>query len=233
MSYISGIAAKGGYMVFTDPTENLVGTAKMDCTGYKTVSVAGQPWAVAMSTYGSDLVADVLSRDDAGKGVPRLTKISIPSGTTEGFIDLTGLPTVTSIRATTPYEGIYQVQAFSLTQTAAVLFMSDSTDGKVLTISTNTSSGAKMAITHTVSVPELPIAIAAQESATSSTVWVNYILGTGEAVTHIGAIDPTTGNYTSGIGACATGLIGGFAADVNGVHCAGGSTIAAPLVLQP
>ena len=82
-------------------------------------------------------------------------------------------------------------------------------------------------------MPELPIAIAAQESASSSTVWVNYILGTGEAVTHIGAIDTTTGNYTSGIGACATGLIGGFAADANGVHCAGGSTIAAPLVLQP
>ena len=74
MSYVSGIAAKGGYMVLTDPTENLVGTAKMDCTGYKTVSVAGQPWAVAMSTYGSDLVADVLSRDDAGNGTPRLTK---------------------------------------------------------------------------------------------------------------------------------------------------------------
>ena len=233
MSYVSGIAAKGGYMVFTDSTENLVGIAKMDCTGYKTVSVAGQPWAVAMSTYGSDLVADVFSRDDAGNGVPRLTKISVPSGTTEGFVDLLDVPKVTFIRGTTPYEGIYQVQAFSLTSTAAVLFMSDSTDGKVLTINTNTSSGAKMAITHTVSVPEFPIGIAAQESASSSAVWVNYFLGTGEEVTHIGAIDPTTGNYTSGIGACATGLIGGFAADVNGVHCAGGSTIAAPLVLQP
>ena len=180
MSYVSGIAAKGGYMVFTDPTENLVGIAKMDCSGYKTVSVAGQPWAVAMSTYGSDLVANILSRDDAGNGVPRLKKISVPSATTEGFVDLTGVPTVTSIRATTPYEGIYQVQAFSLTSTAAVLFMSDSTDGTVLTINTNTSSGANMAITHTVSVPEFPIGIAAQESASSATVWVNYFLGTGE-----------------------------------------------------
>jgi hypothetical protein len=234
MSYVSGIAAKGGYMVFTDPTENLVGKAKMDCSGYTTVSVAGQPWAVSMAMNGAELDAYVVSRDKASaNGLPMLSKLNVLTGVVEGTVELTGFTLINTIRATTLYEGIYQVQAFSLTSTATVLFMSDSTDGTVLIINTNTSGGAKMAITHTVSVPELPIAIAMQESVSSSTVWVNYLLGNGEAITHIGAINPTTGNYTPGIGACATGLIGGFAADANGVHCAGGSTIAAPLVLQP
>jgi hypothetical protein len=235
MSYVSGIAAKGGYMVFTDPTENLVGKAKMDCTGYTTVPVAGQPWAASM-TNGTELDAYVVSRDKASaNGLPMLNKLNVLTWVVEGTVELTGFAPVSTIRATTPYEGIYQVQAFSLTSTAAVLFMSDSTDGTVLIINTNTSSGAKMSIKYAVSVPELPIAIAAQESASTATVWVNYILGTGEAVTHIGAINPTlaTQNYASGIGTCATGLIGGFAADANGVHCAGGSTIAAPIVLQP
>jgi hypothetical protein len=235
MSFVSSIAAKGGYMVFTDPVENLVGIAKMDCTGYTTVSVAGQPWSVAMTNNGNDLVADVFSRDDAGNKTPRVTKISIPSGTTEGFVDLTGIPTVTSIRTTTPYAGVYQVQAFSLSATAAVLFMSDQTDGKVLIINTNTSSGAKMGITYTTPVTDLPIGITAQESTSSSTLWVSYIAaGNMDAVTHIGAIDPTTGNYTPAIGAFPAGILaGGVVGTTNGIYGAMGSTITAPLVLQP
>jgi hypothetical protein len=229
-SLVFGAAAKGGYMVFTDPVDNLVGIAKMDCTGYFTVSVAGQPWAVAMS--GSD--AYVLSRDNAGNSVPRITKLSVPSGTVEGFVDLTGIPTVTSIRATTPYEGIYQVTAFNQAQVANVLFMSDKTDGKVLTISTNTSNGAKMAVTYSTSIADLPVSIAPQESGsvTKPVLWIGYVpADAGGNVVDVGALDPATGNYTPAVGACQSGLVGGFAASANGLQCAQGGTIGAPLVL--
>ena len=234
MSFISSVAAKGGYMVFADPVENLVGIAKMDCTGYTTVSVAGQPWSVAM-TNGTELDAHVLSRDKCANGIPCITKIAIPSGTIEGLVDLAGVTPVSTIRATTPYEGVYQVVASNLSSTAFVLFMSDSTDGKVLTINTNTSNGTKMSVTYTTPIADLPIGIALQESAASSTLWVGSIAAdTGEAITHVGAIDPTTGNYTPAIGACQTGILaGGFIATSNGVYCAMGSTIAPPLVLQP
>jgi hypothetical protein len=235
MSFVSSIAAKGGYMVFTDPVENLVGIAKMDCTGYFTVSVAGQPWSVVMTNNGTETDAYVLSRDASANGIPRLTKLIVPSGTVEGFVDLTGIPTVTSIRSTTPYEGVYQAQAFSLSPVAAVLFMSGPTDGKVLTINTNTSNGAKMSVAYTTPVTDLPIGITAQESASSSTLWVSYIAAnTMDAVTHIGAIDPTTGNYTPAIGAFPAGILaGGVVGTTNGVYGAMGSTITAPLVLQP
>jgi hypothetical protein len=234
MSFISSIAAKGGYMAFTDPVENLVGIAKMDCTEYKTVSVAGQPWSVAM-TNGAELDAHVLSRDKCANGIPCVTKITVPSGTVEGSVDLAGVTPVSTIRATAPYEGLYQVQAFSLSPAAAVLFMSDSTDGTVLTISTNTSNGAKMKISYTTPIADLPIAIATQETASSSTLWVAYIAADSmDAITHIGAIDPTTGDYTRDIGACQTGILaGGFVATSNGVYCAQGSAIAPPLALQP
>lgn len=239
MTYASGVAAKGGYMTVADPTENLVGIVKVsDCSGYKTVPVAGQPFAVAMAN-GAELDAYVVSRDKCANGVPCLNKLAIPSETIEGTVDLTGITPVSTIRATTPYEGVYGVVAFSLSNQAAVNFMSDATDGTVLIVNTNTSGGAKMSIAQTVSVPNYPIMIAAQESknattgAVTSTVWVNYLLGDGTDTTHIGAIDPTTGNYTPNVGQCAETLIGGFAADANGVHCAGDGTIAAPLVLQP
>ncbi len=62
MTTMSSVAAKGGYMVFTDPADNLVGIGKMDCSGYHSISVAGQPWAVAM-VNGAELDAYVLSRD--------------------------------------------------------------------------------------------------------------------------------------------------------------------------
>jgi predicted small lipoprotein YifL len=236
ITLISSIAVKNGQIVFTAPNENLVGFASLSgCSGakiiaYSTVSVAGQPWAVAMS--GSD--AYVLSRDNAGNNVPRITKLSVPSGTVEGFVDLTGMPTVTSIRATTPYEGIYQVTAFNQTQVANVLFMSDKTDGKVLTISTNTSNGAKMAVTYTTAIADLPVSIAPQESGsvTKPVLWIGYVpADAGGNVVDVGALDPATGNYTPGVGACQSGLVGGFAASANGLQCAQGGTIGAPLVL--
>jgi len=234
MSFISSIAAKGGYMVFTDSVEDLVGIARMDCTGYTTVKVAGQPWSVAM-TSGAKLDAYVLSRDKCANGLPCLTKLGVPLGTYEGMVDLTGITPVSTILATTPYEGIYQVQAFSLSSTAAVLFMSDDNDGTVLTIGTDTSNGAKMKVTHVTPVAELPIGITTQETASSSTLWVAYIAAASmDAVTHIGAIDPTTGNYTSAIGACRTGILAsGFIATTNGVYCGQGAVIAPPLALVP
>ena len=51
-------------------------------------------------------------------------------------------------------------------------------------------------------------------------------------MTHIGGIDPTTGNYVSNVGSCAAGVLaGGFIATSNGVYCAQGGTIEPPLVL--
>ena len=235
-AFMSSIAAKGGYIVFAASDKNLVGFASLTgCSGVSTtastmISVAGQPWAVAMS--GSD--AYVLSRDNAGNSVPRITKLSVPSGTVEGFVDLTGIPTVTSIRATTPYEGIYQVTAFNQTQVANVLFMSDKTDGKVLTISTNTSNGAKMAVTYSTSIADLPVSIAPQESGsvTKPVLWIGYVpADAGGNVVDVGALDPATGSYTPAVGACQSGLVGGFAASANGLQCAQGGTIGAPLVL--
>jgi hypothetical protein len=230
MSSASSIAAKGGYMVFTDPVGNLFGIAKTDCTGFVTFPIAGQPWAAAMS--GSD--AYILSRDDGGNGVPRITKISVPSGTTEGFVDLVDMPTVTSCRAVTPYGCIHQVTAFNTASVANVLFMSDTTDGTVLTISTNTSNGAKMAVTYTTPITDIPVIIAPQESGnvTSPVLWIGYLSAdSGDNVMNVGALDPSTGSYTSAVGACQAGLVGGFAASSNGLQCAQGGTIGSPLVL--
>ena len=113
--------------------------------------------------------------------------------------------------------------------------MSDSTNGTVLTVNTDTSGGNTMQITNTVGVPELPFAIAADETVTPSTVWVAYISpDSGEAITHIGAINPATGSFTGDVGACTTGVLaGGFLATSNGVYCAQGNTIQPPLKLQP
>jgi hypothetical protein len=235
MSFIPSIAAKGGYVVFTDPVENLVGIAKMDCTGYKTISVAGQPWSVAMTDNGTETDAYVLSRNECANGIPCITKLGVPSGTVEGSVDLAGITPVGTIRATTPNEGVYEVVASNLSSTAFVLFMSDQIDGKVLTINTNTSNGAKMKVSYTTPITDLPIGIALQESASSSTLWVAYNgANTLDAVTHVGALDPTTGNYTSDIGACQTGILaGGFVATSDGVYCAMGPVIEPPLVLQP
>jgi hypothetical protein len=237
VTLISSIAVKNGQIVFTAPNENLVGFASLaGCSGgttitYTTITVAGQPWAVAMS--GSD--AYVLSRDDAGNGVPRVTKLSVPSGTVEGYVDLTGIPTVTSIRATTPYEGIWQITAFNTIADANVLFMSDKTDGVVLSISTNTTAPAKMAITYSTQIIDLPVAIAPQEigSVTKPVLWIGYIpADTGGNVMDVGAFDPSTGDYTSAVGSCQAGLVGGFAASANGLQCAQGDTIGSPLVLS-
>jgi hypothetical protein len=246
MSYVSSIAAKGDYVVFTDPGDNLVGVASSaGCSptnpqiGYQTIPVVGQPWAVAM-VNGTELDVYVLSRDKwSTNGLPGLTKIRINSdGTTTvmGSVELTGFTPVSVVRASNALAGIYQVVAFSQQNTAAVLFMSSASDGVVLTISTDTSNGKSMTITHTVPITAgLPIGIATQESASSSALWVAYILAnSGEAVTHIGAIDLTTGSFTSGIGVCQTGVLaGGFIATGNGVYCAQGAVIASPLALQP
>jgi hypothetical protein len=237
MGSISSISAKGGYVVITDsvdPTNN-VGIAKMDCSGYHTITVAGQPWAVAMAN-GTELDAYVLSRDKwSTNGLPGLTKISIPAGTVLGSVELTGTTPVSTVRATNAYVGLYQVQAFSNSAVAAVLFMSDSTNGSVLTVNTSTSGGSSMQITHTVGVAELPIAIAAQETASSSTLWVAYVSSdSGEAVTHIGAINPASGSFATNVGSCTTGVLaGGFIATSKGVYCAQGNTIQPPLDLQP
>jgi hypothetical protein len=232
MSFISSIAAKDGYMVFTDPVENLVGFAKMDCSGYTTVKVAGQPWSVAMTNNDTETDAYVLSRNECANGIPCVTKLGVPSGTVEGSVDLIGVTPVSTIRATAPYEGLYQVVASNLSSTAFVLF-SGPTDGKVLTINTKTSSGAKMKISYATPIADLPFGIALQESTSNSTLWVAYIAAdTMDAITHIGALDPTTGNYTPDLGAFPSGILaGGIVGTPDGVIGAMGATITAPLVL--
>jgi hypothetical protein len=228
MSFISSVAAKNGYIAFTDPTDNKVGIAKMDCTGYQTISVAGQPWAVAMAGNS----AYILSRDKGANGVPTVTTITVATGAVTSTVDLTGITPVSTIRATTPYEGVYTIVASNQTPTIAVLFMADQTDGTVQILSTGTVGGVATKIAFAVPVPELPYILAMQDGSSSSTLLVGYILATGgEAVTHIGMINPTTGNYTPGVGACQTGLVGGLVATSSGVYCAGGSTIASPLTL--
>jgi hypothetical protein len=246
MAFASSIAAKGGYMVFTDPVDNLVGVAKMDCSLYATINGVGnqpwvgQPWAVAMVNTGAELDAYVLTRDKwSTNGLPGLTKIRINSdGTTTvtGSVELSGFTPVSVVRSSNAHAGIYQVVAFSQQNTVAVLFMSSANDGIVLTISTDTSGGKTMAITHTVPIAAgLPIGIATQETTSSSALWVAYILAdSGEAVTHIGAIDLPTGSFISDIGSCQAGVLaGGFIATSNGVYCAQGAVIQPPLVLQP
>lgn len=226
MSFISSIAARGGYMVFTDPVDNLVGMAKMDCTGYQTISSAGQPWSVAMVNTGTEVDADVLFRDAwAADGNPGVVKYIVPAMTKAGSVELS-IPTITSIRSTTPLEGIRQIVAVTNTQ-VAILSMSNQTDGEVLLVSTDTSSGKAMAVTNTVQVPELPFALAAQQAATTTTLWVAYIdTAGGDNVTYAGTIDPTTGDFTPAIGTCPAGILaGGFAASATQVYCAQGSVI--------
>lgn len=227
MSFVSSIAARGGYMVFTDPVDNLVGIAKMDCSGYQTLSVAGQPWSVAMTNNGSEVDAYVLFRDAWKDEHPGVVKFVAPAMTVAGSVELTNIPSVSSIRATTPLEGVYQIVAFTNSPMAAVLFMSDETDGQVALVSTNTSGSNVMKVTSTVQVPELPFALATQETASASTLWVAYIKAMGgDNVTHAGTIDPATGNYTPAVGTCPTGILaGGFAATSSQVYCAQGSKI--------
>jgi hypothetical protein len=231
MLFVSSITAKGGYMVFTDPGDNLIGIAKTDCSGYHTIPISGQPWTVAM-TNGAEIDAYVLSRDKASaNGLPMLSKVNVLTGVTEGTAELTGFTPVSTVRNANPYQGLYQVQAFSLSATAAVLSTSDNS---VLIINTNVTNGS-MKVAYEISVPEVPFAITTQESATASTLWLAYILAnSGEAVTHISAIDPTTGNQYPNVGECQTGILaGGFVANANGVYCAQGSVIEPPLALQP
>jgi hypothetical protein len=226
MSFISSIAARGEYMVFTDPTDNLVGIAKMDCTGYQTISVVGQPWSVAMTTTGTETDADVLFRDAwATNGKPGVVKYVAPAMTIAGSAEL-AIPTISDIRATTSQEGVRQIVAVTNTQ-VAVLSMSNSTDGEVMLVSTDTSNKKAMTVTNTVSVPELPFALAAQQTTSASTLWVAYINATGgDNVTHAGTINPLRGDYTPAVGTCPVGILaGGFAATATQVYCAQGSVI--------
>lgn len=228
MSFVSSVAAHGGYMVFTDPADNLVGIAKMDCTGYKTVSVAGQPWSVAMS----GTKAYVLSRDRfAADGKPGVTRIDVPTGTVANndTVELPSLRPVSVVRATTPQEGIYQVVAFANSPMVAVLYMGDQTDGEVVLV--NTSS---MAVADTVQVPELPFALAPDETGSTPSLLVSYILATGgESVTHIGRINVSAGVFTANEGSCLSGILaGGSVMTSSGFVCAMGSTIASPVAVQ-
>ncbi len=167
MSSFSSIAAGGGTMVFTDPTDNKVGIAKMDCSGYVPISVPGQPWSVAISN-GS---AYVLSRDKGADGVPTVTTINISTAKAT-TVDLPGITPVSTIRATDPYEGVYTIVAFNQTPTVDVLFMSDQTDGTVLLLNTGTVGGAATKIAFTVHVPELPYILAMQDgSSTPLCLW--------------------------------------------------------------
>ena len=228
MSFISSIAARGGYMVFTDPVDNLIGIAKMDCTGYKTIAAAGQPWSVAMTNNGTETDAYILFRDAWGvDGKPGIVKYVVLAMTVAGKVELETLPTVSSIRASAPTEGIYQLVAFQNTPLVAVLFMADSTDGKVLLVSTNTSGSNVMAVTEATPVTELPFALTTQESSTVSKLWVAYIKAAGgDNVTYAGKIDPSTGNYTPAVGTFPAGVLaGGFSASATQVYGAQGSRI--------
>jgi len=229
-TFISSVAASGGYVAVANPGGNLIGISKINCTGYTTLSIAGQPWAVTM--VGTNIY--VFSRDAGPKGFPRLTKIDAVSASVEGFVDLPNIPTITSIRETTPHEGIDAVAASKQTDTAFALFMSDKTDGVVLTISTDTSNGKVMSVAHATQISDLPVAIAVQEDGgvTKPILWVGYIpADSGGDVMNVGALDPATGDYTPSVGACSAGLIGGFAASKNGLQCAGADTISTPLDL--
>ena len=124
---------------------------------------------------GTELDAYILSRDTfATDGKPGVTKLAIPSGTAKGSVEFPNLPTVTSIRNTNPYEGVYQIVAFQNSSAAAVLFMADQTDGQVAIVNTST-----MAVSSTVPVSELPFALTPDETGTTPVLWVSYILAIG------------------------------------------------------
>ena len=102
-----------------------------------------------MTNNGTETDAYILFRDAWGvDGKPGIVKYVVPAMTVAGKVELETLPTVSSIRTTTPAEGIYQLVAFQNTPLVAVLFMADSTDGKVLLVSTNTSGSNVMAVTN-------------------------------------------------------------------------------------
>ncbi len=236
VSYISSGAAMGGSLVFTMPYSNLVGFASEvsdyqgNCSGYQTVSLPGQPWAVAMMELGTELDALVLSRDKSSpNGLPTLTKFVISGNTVvnAGSVELTGFTPVSTVRTANLNAGSYQIQVFNQGPAAGTAAVLSTSDGLVLTISTDTSNGKNMAITNSIAVPEIPIGIAVRDGSLKSTLMVSYILANvGEAVTHIGAIDPVSGKYTPGVGACQKGLLaGGFIATSTGAACAQGSTI--------
>lgn len=233
MTAVSGIGAKGGYIVVTDPTDNLVGIAKMDCSGYQSITVAGQPWAVAM-TNGTELDAYVLSRDQwSANSLPGLTKIAVSSGTIKGSVELSGLTPVSTVRASNQYGALYQVQAFTNTPIAAVLSTSD---GVVQLVSTNTTGTNTMQVTQTASISQVPYAIAADETGTNPALWVAYLLASGGSTgTHIGEINLSTGAFLSNKGACPVSSVvaGGFIATSKGIYCAQGTSIELPVVLTP
>jgi hypothetical protein len=222
MTSLSSVSARGGHIFFTDPTENKVGIAGIDCSGYQTIPIAGSPWVVSATSS----AAYVLARDKASaNGLPLVTKIS-HAGVTEGSVELSACTPKSTVIAANPYQGLYSLVTSNSTPTAVALCTSDNS---VLIINTDS-----MKVTNTIKIPadEIPFQIVLQES--PAELFVGYILADGgESLTHIGSIDLASGNYHPDAGTCAQGILANFLAINDEAICAQGGVIEPPVALQP
>jgi hypothetical protein len=222
MASLSSVSAKSGHIFFTDPTENKVGIAGIDCSGYQTIFIPWSPWVVSATSS----AAYVLARDKASaNGLPLVTKIS-HTGVTEGSVELSACTPKSTVIAANPYQGLYSLVTSNSTPTAVALCTSDNS---VLIINTDS-----MKVTNTIKIPadEIPFQIVLQES--PAELFVGYILAnSGESVTHIGSIDLASGNYHSDAGTCAAGILANFLAINDEAICAQGGVIEPPVALQP
>jgi hypothetical protein len=222
MASISSVSAKGGHIFFTDPVENKLGIAGIDCSGYQTIPIAGSPWVVSATST----AVYVLSRDKASaNGLPLVTKMSF-AGVTEESVELTGFTPVSIVRAANPDQGLYSLVASSSAPIAVALSTSDNS---VLIINTDS-----MTISNAVKIPadEIPFQVVLQES--PAELFAGYILAnSGESVTHIGSINLTSGNYNPDAGTCAPGILANILAINDTAICAQGGVIEPPVALQP
>jgi hypothetical protein len=222
MASISSVSAKSGHIFFTDPVENKLGIAGIDCGGYQTIPIAGSPWVVSATST----AAYILSRDKASaNGLPLVTKIS-HAGVTEGSVELTGFTPVSTVRAANPDQGLYSLVASSSTPMAVALSTSDNS---VLIINTDS-----MTISNAIKIPadEIPFQVVLQESPLE--LFVGYILAnSGESLTHIGSVNLATGDYNPDAGVCAQGILANILAINDEAICAQGGVIEPPVALHP
>ena len=229
LSSSSSVAARGGTLAFADPADNKVGIAKVsDCSGFISVAVAGQPWAVAMTDGTAGQAIYVLSRDKGANALPTLTKLNFAGQIQVAALDLQNVVPVTTVRASCPNCGLWQVAALQNQKIAAVLYMSTQSDGMIVFVNTDT-----MTVTGTASVSGvLPTLIVPDD--VNNTFWVEYIAPTGgDSVAHIAEANPSSGSFIPNKGQFSAQTIGGMVMTTQGLVGAMDSQFTAPVAVTP
>ncbi len=229
LSSSSSVAARGGMMAFPGPADNKVGIASAkDCSGFISVAIAGQPWAVAMTDGTAGQAIYVLSRDKGADALPTLTKLNFAGQIQGKALDLQNVIPVTTVRANCPNCGLWQVAALQNQKIATVLYMSTQSDGVIVFVDTDT-----MTATGTASVSGvLPTLIVPDD--VNNTFWVEYIAPAGgDSVAHIAEANPASATFIPNKGQFSAQTIGGMVMTTQGLVGAMDSQFTAPVAVAP